>query len=407
MKRLHFSVLLCATLLFFSCKKENTSSPQTDGSAKDHVRLPTGGEYVTLRFGNGKSMLLYKIDTNYIMEFDMVLVPAQIEALKAYNSPGARTYNNDVVKHWPSGRIPYVFNGSLTGSSQTTILGAISDWEAACAGVDFFPRTSETNYVEFTVASGPSQSPVGMIGGRQYIELVQGSGNVDPSSALHEMGHALGMYHEQSRTDRDNFININWTNIKPGVELNFQTYTQSGWPGTQFGAFDFNSIMLYESLITDPNFVFNIWISTLTTVGGGTWGRNTTLSAGDAETAQRIYGPPFVKLRYVQTYYYSQYGLYDEWEVEDGGFNAEFFSDAACTIPFTLTEAKTITYYTYGGYNNQTLILQSTTAPAGVSVYSIPAYFHREFRSEYGNTTTNIVTGGASPGLDAFWRGWL
>ena len=38
---------------------------------------------------------------------------------------------------------------------------------------------------------------------------------------LHELGHAIGMYHEQARPDRDEFIDIQYQNIAPPVKFNF------------------------------------------------------------------------------------------------------------------------------------------------------------------------------------------
>ena len=65
-------------------------------------------------------------------------------------------------------------------------------------------------------------SYVGMIGGRQDISIGPGCTSLIP---VHEIFHALGRWHEQSRPDRDNFVKVNLNNVPEGNDAGHISYT--------------------------------------------------------------------------------------------------------------------------------------------------------------------------------------
>lgn len=139
---------------------------------------------------------------------------------------------------WPGGIVYYEFNDNVSAANRTTAINAMAEWEAV-ANIDFRARNGEANYIHIQ-SSTANNSEVGMIGGRQIINITSwGTMFV----IVHELGHSLGIWHEQSRTDRDNFITVNWDNIEEGKEHNFEIRDDSG----HYGPYDFDSVMHYGS----------------------------------------------------------------------------------------------------------------------------------------------------------------
>ena len=65
-------------------------------------------------------------------------------------------------------------------------------------------------------------SYVGMTGGSQNISIAPGCTSLIP---VHEIFHALGRLHEQSRPDRDNFVTVNLNNVRAGNDADHISYT--------------------------------------------------------------------------------------------------------------------------------------------------------------------------------------
>lgn len=57
-------------------------------------------------------------------------------------------------------------------------------------------------------------SKIGRQNGEQIVSI--GQGCTTKSTVMHELMHAIGFFHENSRYDRDQFVKVLWWNIKQG-----------------------------------------------------------------------------------------------------------------------------------------------------------------------------------------------
>jgi len=113
-------------------------------------------------------------------------------------------------------------------------------------------KSGDRNWIRFVKKIG-CYSPVG----RQYRkrgmqELSIGEGCNSKGIIMHELMHALGFWHEQSRSDRDDYLEVFWENIKKGQEHNFNRYKPKQMD-SQGGAYDFSSIMHYGNYAFSKN----------------------------------------------------------------------------------------------------------------------------------------------------------
>ena len=208
---------------------------------------------------------------------------------------------------WPGAVMIYDIDGGLPDQARVT--DAIAHW-VANTNIRFVLRTAGNaaqypHWVRFIPADG-CWSEVGMRGGMQQLGLAAGCST---GNAIHEIGHALGLWHEQSREDRGTFVTINWANIEAGREHNFNQHITDG---DDVGAYEYGSIMHYGRTAFSSNGLDTI----VPTQAGAVIGQRNGLSAGDIAAIHAIYRTWHYNRRVFQTF--TSHHAQNAWALVEG-----------------------------------------------------------------------------------------
>ncbi|RYD22422.1 MAG: hypothetical protein EOP88_08180 [Verrucomicrobiaceae bacterium] len=187
---------------------------------------------------------------------------------------------------WPGGVIPYEFDPALSAAQKETYLDGLREYGLA-GNITFVARTSQTPYVLFKYSpTGPN-----LVSGSnpQVVEI----NLLTRGQICHEMGHSLGLEHEHQRANRDDFIQVNYSNVVAGNNSVFDVLPTA----VQFGTYDFESVMHYgrDVLSTQPGVLDTIAVKPAYQKYQRRLS-NAALSSGDRALVAHLYGPPAVPL---------------------------------------------------------------------------------------------------------------
>ncbi|XP_078478292.1 LOW QUALITY PROTEIN: hatching enzyme 1.2-like [Lampetra planeri] len=134
--------------------------------------------------------------------------------------------------------VPYILSPFYDDMDRITIETGMQDISAGTC-IKFVPRSHEASFLDVQPRYG-CWSFLGQTGGGQTLSL-QTPGCLWSGVAAHEFMHALGFVHEQSRSDRDHYIAVVWSNIRRDRLHNFRKQETNNLNSP----YDYNSVMHY------------------------------------------------------------------------------------------------------------------------------------------------------------------
>ncbi|XP_041666508.1 high choriolytic enzyme 1-like [Cheilinus undulatus] len=223
MKNLSLFSAFLALLVGLSTQKNSRVQPDVEGKpTKEPFHLDITSKLLEANKGINQNLL----------EGDIALSKKK-NAIKCWNGSckWKKSYNGLV-------EVPYSLSDYFYDSEKALIQKAMETFHKKTC-VRFVPFHGQSDYLSIESEMG-CWSTIGRDGGKQVLSLSV-YGCLDYGIIQHELLHALGFHHEHTRSDRDQYVRINWENIPAANAFNFHKKNTNNLNTP----YDYSSVMHY------------------------------------------------------------------------------------------------------------------------------------------------------------------
>jgi hypothetical protein len=198
------------------------------------------------------------------------------------------------AKRWTNGVVPWEFSKDGNwGQKHRDMLAKVMREIQEHTCIQFVPYTNQPNYVRIingTQVTG-CYAMVGQEGGMQEVSLAESSssGSTCWSHGIvtHELFHMLGLWHEQQRYDRDDYIKVYFQNVAKSLRYSIEARLRNE-TDTYGVPYDYYSVMHYSKKSFSKN--GRTTMRTLDLKMMDVIGRQDRASENDYELLRRVYG---------------------------------------------------------------------------------------------------------------------